>query len=148
MAWETAFLESRLQSASPLELVAILYEYAVLRVTEARTALAAGDVAGRTTAISKAMAIVGELQGSLNFEAGGEVAGNLARLYDYIQQRLLHGNVNQEDAALAESERLLRTVGAAWEKVAAGQVADSGFIAGAQAAAAVRGYIAGSGWNG
>jgi flagellar protein FliS len=117
MNWKSAYLETRILSASPLGLVNILYEHAILEVREARRHLADGDVAARSRSVSKAIAIVGELRGSLDRDAGGEIAANLARLYQYMLGRLTAGNVQQSDAPLAEVGRLLESLGDAWREI-------------------------------
>jgi flagellar protein FliS len=118
--WKAAYLESRILSADPVELVCILYEQAILAVENASDSIAAGDIASRSRAISKAIAIIGELEGSLNFEAGGEISRNLGRLYQYIRGQLVVANTRQEAAPLAEVERLLRTVAEAWSAIRPG----------------------------
>ena len=45
------------------------------------------------------------------------ISANLARLYQYMRLRLLTANSRQEDAPLAEVERLLRTLGEAWSAI-------------------------------
>ena len=117
MNWKSAYLESRILSASPLDLVNILYEHAILEVEEARRHLAGGNVAARSRSISKAIAIIGELQSSLDHDAGGEIAANLTRLYHYMRQRLTTGNVQQSDAPLAEVGALLESLGEAWRAI-------------------------------
>jgi flagellar protein FliS len=114
MNWKSAYLESRILSASPLELVNILYEHAILEVQEARLKLADGDVAGRAKSISKTIGILSELESSLDHQAGGGLAANLARLYQYMRDRLTAGNIQQSDAPLAEVGGLLESLGDAW----------------------------------
>ncbi|HEX4276068.1 MAG TPA: flagellar export chaperone FliS [Bryobacteraceae bacterium] len=117
MSWKNAYLESRILSASPIDLVNILYEHAILEVREARRNLAAGEVAARSRNIAKAIAIIGELQSSLDLRAGGEIAANLARLYPYLRERLTSGNVQQSDSPLAEVTQLLETLADAWRAI-------------------------------
>ncbi len=117
MNWKAAYLESRILSADPVELVCILYEHAILAVEDARDCMGRGDIASRSKAISKAIAIIGELESSLDHKAGGEVARNLARLYQYIRIRLLVANRNQDAKPLIEVERLLKTVSDAWNAI-------------------------------
>ena len=118
MNWKSAYLETRVLSANPVELISILYEYAVLSVQDARTALADKDIAARSKAIMKAIAIIGELDTSLDHSQGGEIAENLTRLYDYMRQRLTTANLLQQDAPLEEVESLLKTLGEAWQTIA------------------------------
>jgi flagellar protein FliS len=117
MMGSAAYLESRIRSADPIELIAILYEYAILSVREARESLAKKDVAERSRMISKTIAIVSELDSSLNHTQGGELSTNLARLYQYMRERLTAANMKKEDAPLAEVESLLSTLAEAWNSV-------------------------------
>jgi flagellar protein FliS len=114
-----AYLETRILSADPVELINIFYEYAILYVQEARDNLARRDIAARSNAIVKAIRIVSELEAALDHSAGGEIATNLARLYTYIRSRLMTANVRQQDAPLAEVESLLKTLAKGWQGVSA-----------------------------
>lgn len=123
--WRKAYLETRVLSADPVELIGISYEFATLRVREARSALAKGAIAERCKAISKAIAILTELDSSLDHKQGGEIAFNLGRLYLYMSQRLAQALVKQTDEPLAEVESLLDTLGGAWRAIGPGLVHSS-----------------------
>ena len=113
-----AYLEGRVLSADPLELVRILYQGCSNAVREARRRLSDGDIAGRSRAVSNAYDILTELLTSLDLSA--DIGTRLALLYDYMQRRLIEANVQQADAPLAEVLALLVTLGEAWDEVAAG----------------------------
>lgn len=115
-----AYLENRILTADPVELIQILYEHAIKFVQEARGALAAGDIVGRSKAISRTIGILGELEGSLDKEAGGSIGQNLAALYRYMRTRLTVANLKQEDGPLAEVETLMQTLGGAWKTIGRG----------------------------
>lgn len=108
------YLEAKVMSASPVELVRMLYRRAIGAVAAARRHLAEGDIRARSQEISRAMEIAVELAGSLDRENGGEVARQLASLYDYMERRLIEANLHQDDRALAEVEGLLATLDEAW----------------------------------
>jgi flagellar secretion chaperone FliS len=116
---QNAYLETRVTGAEPVELVRLLYQAATGAVRDARRHLAAGEIAARSRAISKAYAIIAELAGSLDRQRGGALAARLAQLYDYIERRLLDANLRQADVPLAEVLGLLATLGEAWDGVAA-----------------------------
>jgi flagellar protein FliS len=59
------------------------------------------------------------LQGALDLEKGGELAGNLNELYNYITRRLLHVNARNDLAALDEIHGLMTEIRGAWESVPA-----------------------------
>lgn len=124
MDWKNAYLESRILSADRLELVSILYEHAIASVEEAVGHLEKGDIRARSRAISKSLAIIIELENALNYDAGGEIAANLGRLYRYMRERLTVANVKQDAAPLLEVGRLLKTVGEAWKAISAESGAD------------------------
>ena len=112
-----AYLESRILSADPIELVNMLYQACTGAVREARHHLANGEIGERSRKINKAYEILTELAVSLDHQRGGEISQRLGRLYDYMQQRLLEANMQQADAPLAEVLGLLSTLSEAWEGV-------------------------------
>ena len=113
--WKDAYLESRVLNASPIELVQMLYDHAIDSVREARRALAAGNIAARAAAISKAIGAVSELDAALDHSVDGTISRNLAGLYRYFRQRLTEANIRQQDSPLAEVELLLTELGSAWK---------------------------------
>ena len=110
-----AYVESRVLSADPLELVRLLYQTAIASVSSARRYLAQGDIAARSRSISKVCEIVLELNSALDYERGGEISRRLAALYDYMLNRLLEANMQQSDSPLADVLSLLSTLAEAWE---------------------------------
>jgi flagellar protein FliS len=115
--WKDAYLESRVLSANPLELICILYQCALDSVRDARRYLAAGDIVARSRAVCRGIGAISELDGSLNHAEGGAISRNLAELYQYLRQRLTEANMRQNDAPLAEVESLLTTLSEAWKSV-------------------------------
>jgi flagellar protein FliS len=96
----------------------MLIDGAVERVTQARGALERGQTARKGERIGKAIGIVDSLRASLNQERGGQIAANLASLYDYMLRRLLQANLNDDDGALEEVQRLLREIKSGWDGIA------------------------------
>jgi flagellar protein FliS len=111
---QDAYLESRVHSADPLELVRMLYQGAIGAVQNARLHLAEGKIAARSRSISRACDILMELQSALDHSRGGEIAGRLAALYTYIHGKLLEANCQQIDPPLGEVLSLLATLADAW----------------------------------
>ena len=114
-------VSSRVVDADPHRLVALLLEGAGERIRRAEACLASGDQALKGKAIGEACAIIGHLNGSLDHEAGGEIAGNLSALYDYVIQRLTEANLNNDVAALQESLSLLSEIESAWNAIPSDQ---------------------------
>ncbi|RTL05631.1 MAG: flagellar export chaperone FliS [Lysobacterales bacterium] len=109
---------SAVEDASPHRLIQLLLDAGLERIAHERRALEAGDVAARGLAIGKALDIVAGLRGSLNFEAGGEIATNLDALYEYLERRLLQANLEADAGMLDEAATLLRQVKEGWDGIA------------------------------
>jgi flagellar protein FliS len=109
-----AYIEDEILTADPVKLVQMLYQGAMEAVADARAKLAAGDIKGRSAAVTKAVEILAELSCSLDHERGGGLSASLAALYDFVQRRLLAGNQEQADLPLAEAKRILQTLAEAW----------------------------------
>ena len=107
----------RVLGADPVELVLMLYEELLRSVEEARRQLAAGNAHERARAVSRALEILTELVESLDARAGGELAGNLLRLYAFLIERLQQGNFEQRDEPLADCERVILPLLEAWRTV-------------------------------
>lgn len=103
--------------ASPHKLVALLLAGACERIRLAEACMERGDHARKGKAIGEVCAIVGHLNGSLDHEAGGEIASNLSMLYDYVMQRLTEANLHNDPVALRESLSLLGEIESAWNAV-------------------------------
>ncbi len=116
----STYRRTEVQSRTPLELVVMLYDGGLASVHQARAAMERGDVPTRAVAISKAMAIVSQLQGSLNMEGGGDIARQLDELYTWINGRLLAATVENSVTPLDEVARVLAKLRESWTSIASG----------------------------
>ena len=107
--------------ADPHKLVALLLAGACERIRTAEASLQQNDQARKGKAIGEACAIVGHLNGSLDHEAGGEIAGNLSALYDFVIMRLTEGNLHNDPTALKEALGLMVEIDSAWNALPADQ---------------------------
>lgn len=110
-------VSAKVTEADPHRLISLLFEGASQRIRLAQAGLAQGNPASKGKAIGEACAIIGHLNGSLDHEAGGEVAANLSSLYDYIVRRLTEANLHNDGMALAESLDLLGEIESAWNAI-------------------------------
>jgi flagellar secretion chaperone FliS len=110
-------VSTAITDADPHKLVALLLAGACERIRLAEACLERNDQARKGKAIGEACAIVGHLNGSLDHEAGGEVAGNLSALYEYVLQRLTEANLHNDAAALQESLQLIGEIDSAWNAI-------------------------------
>jgi len=122
---QNEYLLTRVRSASPMELVGILYETAIQSTEEAAANLRSGDILNRGRAVNKAVEIIFELQRSLRHDVQPQYSQNLAGLYSYMQSRLAEAQLHKSEAMFQEVSRLLRTLQEGWSGAMESQAAHS-----------------------
>ncbi len=117
-AYATVGLESGVMSASPHQLIVMLFDGAQSALVRARILMNQGDIPAKGAALSKAINIINNgLSAGLNMEKGGELAENLSALYDYMSRRLLHANLHNDEQAITEVLALLENIADAWRQI-------------------------------
>lgn len=124
------YRQTSIKTANRGQLLIMLYEAAILSVKKAAESIDRNDIAGKGAAILKAHDIVNELSNTLDFDAGGEIATNLERLYMYISEQLIRANIENKKEPLQQVCKLLETLLEGWrvavEQVNRGQPQNSG----------------------
>jgi flagellar secretion chaperone FliS len=113
-----SYRQTEVQSRTPVELVVMLYDGALRFLGNARAAIDRRDIRARREAIDRVLAIISELQSTLNIEQGGKVAAELDRLYSYCNIRLLDASMQNSTAPLDEVRKLLEILRDAWSTIA------------------------------
>ena len=117
-AYAKVGLETSVISASPHKLIVMLYDGALAAIKSAASHMAAGNIAEKGAAISKALDIINNgLRASLDKKAGGEIASNLDSLYVYMTERLLTANLQNKLSLLDEVQALLADLRDAWTQI-------------------------------
>lgn len=117
-AYANVGLESGIVSASPHQLIVLLYEGAELSVRMAIKHIHERNLEKKSAAISKASAIILEgLRAALDISKGGDIALQLDALYAYMNQRLMLAHINNETAPLEEVLGLLHELHEAWTQI-------------------------------
>ncbi len=117
-AYRQVSVDSDALAASPHQLVLMLFDGALQAVAAARTQLQAMDIEAKGKSIARAIEIVGSgLAASLDREAGGEIAANLASLYDYIIRLLVGANIGNDSSKLDEAATLLAQMRMTWSAI-------------------------------
>jgi flagellar protein FliS len=117
------YIEQKILTADPIELIRILYQHGILSIREAREHLRAGRIIERAKCVNRAWAVLWELNTSLRPEAAPEVARRLSDLYCYMMRRLTTANFEQKDEPLAEVLGLMTTLSEAWTAAPATEAA-------------------------
>ena len=109
-----SYRQAEIQSRSPLELVVMLYDGALRFTADARDAMVRRDIRARQQHLSRALAIVSELQSTLDMDTGGDVAEHLDKLYGFVRDRLMDASARQDLQPLDEARRVLTTLREGW----------------------------------
>ena len=117
-----AYQAQSVLTASPGQLVLMLYDGALRYIGQAQEAFGSGSDNSKrieqiNSSLVKAQNILVELQSTLNLDAGGDYARNLDRLYDYYIRRLFEANVKKVVDPVNEVERLLRQLRDGWAEM-------------------------------
>lgn len=113
-AYGRVSLESRVATASPHELVLMLYNQLLKRLKEIALAIEADEKVKRLRATESALAIVDGLDATLDRERGGSVAESLHLVYVCLLERLLAGTLT----GIAEAHRSVEDLRDAWMEMA------------------------------
>ena len=111
------YKETVLATTDKVQVVMMLYEGTLKHLKLARMKIESGDIMSKGTHISKATAIVTELSSALDMEKGGEISTNLRRLYDFVLQRLIQANLNNDSNAVLDAERVINTLKDGWKEM-------------------------------
>lgn len=112
-------VETGVISASPHQLIVMLFEGAIVAISNAQQHMQAGNIAAKGQSISKAIAIIDSgLRASLDKKVGGEIAVSLDSLYEYMNNRLILANIKNQVDLLIEVQNLLRDLKTSWEAIA------------------------------
>jgi flagellar secretion chaperone FliS len=110
----SSYREGAARGASPVRLVICLYEQAIEDLRRAVIAMEKGDIESRTRGINHALAVIAQLQGSLDMERGGDVARNLARFYGVVRAGLTEAQATQSIRILEQQISQLAIVLEGW----------------------------------
>lgn len=106
-----------LQTASPHQLICMLYEGAQEALAKAIGAIDRSDFGQRSQQINKALSIILELKATLDLERGGELAGNLDALYSYMSGKLMEANRENSADLVHEVSNLVNELSEAWLQI-------------------------------
>ena len=89
------------------KILLLLYEKALFCLKIARKALEEDNPRIKGENLSRVLAILTEFDCALDRENGGDMAVNLAGIYNYSVERLTHANIHNDPEAIREVETLL-----------------------------------------
>ncbi|MCW3147898.1 flagellar export chaperone FliS [Stutzerimonas stutzeri] len=108
----------QVNEADPHRLIQMLMQGGLDRIAQAKGAMEREAFAEKGALIGKAINIIAGLRDVLDKDAGGELAGNLDRLYEYMTMRLFEAGRHNDVSKLDEVARLLAEVKEGWDGIA------------------------------
>ncbi|HTX74374.1 MAG TPA: flagellar export chaperone FliS [Rectinemataceae bacterium] len=119
-----AYRETRVKTASPGQLLVMLYDEALKQCDIAVSLFADGakprpeSIERINLALGKVQDIITELMASLDFEAGGEIAQNLFSLYVWFGHEILEANITKDAGKIKSVRAMLGELRSAWAEAA------------------------------
>lgn len=116
-AYSSVSTHGGVAAADPHRLVLMLMDGALERLAVARGCMERNEIGAKAQLINRTIQIIGELRGSLDMNAGGQIAANLSDLYDYMSRRLLNASIENDTKGFDEVTKLLHEIRSAWVEI-------------------------------
>jgi len=113
-----AYKQQSILTATPGQLVVMLYDGCLRFLNQAAYAMRGGDIAESNARLSRAEAIIEELHATLDMEKGGVVASRLQGIYVFCSKHLLDARRNREPENIEKVSELLAELRDAWAQIA------------------------------
>jgi flagellar protein FliS len=118
------YVRKSVQSATPAQLVVMLFDRALLDLARAERAQEQSDFAQASTQLIHAQAIVAELASALNTETW-EGAAQLLSIYNFVGSEMVRANVEGDVRRTRECIRILGPIGDGFRQAAEATAAGS-----------------------
>ena len=112
-----AYRESAVLTATPEQLVVMLYDGANRFLTQSAIAMRDSRAGLAGEKLRRAEAIIDELLATLDLSVG-EIAERLQSLYLFFKEHLMAARLNQDSGKVDEVARLMRELRSAWGQIA------------------------------
>jgi len=103
--------------SDPHTLISLIFQHILTSIAVTKGAITHNEIENKGKNINKAIALIGELVDSLDMEQGGEVARNLAALYDYSIQQLIEVHTNNKLELLDEISLIFINIKEGWDNI-------------------------------
>lgn len=112
-----AYREAASLGASPVGVVVLLYDRLAQDIHGAVAAMKNNDVETRSLKMNHALLVLQQLQGSLDFPAGGAAARQLDAFYSHIRGKLLEAQIRQSPELLLAQAQAIAQIRESWAEV-------------------------------
>lgn len=123
-----AYHKTAVETASKEKILLMLYESGIRYLKKSVVAMEQKNWAEKGIALGKAQDIINELQNSLNFEVGGDLARQLEGLYLHMFQETTKANIENDPKKINHCIKIMETLYSGWkeaiDKLKAGQAGE------------------------
>ncbi len=114
MTAPNSYLRDAVMTATPEQLQLMLYDGAIRFATQGRDALEAKDHEQSYEKLSRAQAIVLEMERGLRPEVNAELCERMAAIYGFIYRKLVEGSINKDTTDIDDALKILRMERETW----------------------------------
>jgi flagellar protein FliS len=115
--YQSVDLSSRIEGATPHQLVQMLYEELLKALDAMDVAARRDDYRQRGQRQSRALAILTALETSLDFDKGGEIAAGLVTIYREARRLVVAGGREGQAERIGEARAMLGEIATAWDAI-------------------------------
>ena len=119
MSGIASYTENAVSTQTRGRLIVLLYEGAIKLLKQALAELEAGRFVEKDQYVNKAQAIISELNSSVDMEAGGQIAKNLRKLYNFMAVHLDEANMKRDPQRIREVTACLEDLNEGWKAMMA-----------------------------
>lgn len=115
--YQSVDLVSRIEGASPHQLVQVMYEELLKALDAMAVAARRGDYVQRGERQSRALAILTGLETSLDFDKGGDIATGLVAVYREARRLVVAAGRENDPDRIQQARDMLFEISSAWESI-------------------------------
>lgn len=108
------YQQNAVSSASPLQLIVMLYDGAIRSMELGRGHMRKKDITSQNAQLQKAQRILMELMSALDMKQGGEIASNLMSLYSFVYEQLVNANTYDREECIDAALKVMSDLRSSW----------------------------------
>jgi len=109
------YQNNTVNTSTPGELTLMLYNGCLKFIVQAKRAMAENNIEEKNKSVQKAQAIISELM--LTLDKSYPVAANMLILYEFVNSRLVDGNIKNDSAMFDEASSIIAEFRDTWKQV-------------------------------
>jgi flagellar protein FliS len=118
-AQTAAYKQQSILTATPGQLVVMLYDGCLRFLHQGAQSMRAGNLAEAGSRLQRAEAIVEELLSTLDLEQGGVIASRLQGIYVFCMRHLMEARIERDAGKIDRVAELLSELRESWVEIAA-----------------------------